>query len=109
MTSPALHRLKQICNQLVELPREQQLAFLDARADIGEETRRQLQELLHVDAELAASTTRRAKRFPARIATSSSIATSSKALAAANPAAVDGGTRETIAELMPRIEQLRGD
>lgn len=62
MTDPALHRLKQIFNALVELPEDQRTAFLDAQADLGDATRRQLQDLLQVDAELAAATARRAVR-----------------------------------------------
>ncbi|MCQ4164080.1 serine/threonine-protein kinase [Tahibacter harae] len=58
MTSSSIDRIKQLFDQLVELPLEQRDGWLDAQADLDQETRRHLQGLLAADARVADLTSR---------------------------------------------------
>ena len=68
MSQVSFHRIRQLFDALTDLPPAQRDAFLAAQGDIGAETRRQLQSLLHSDEALAGMTVRPALAAACEIA-----------------------------------------
>ncbi len=66
MHGASFERLRQFFNTAIELPADERAAYIDAQPDIDHHTRRQLDDLLHADADVKGEATRRAAADDAR-------------------------------------------